>query len=98
LVKPLSCWLLTLLLLRAAPLPASQPDESHKPGPTPTLMLARGICVDRQVRTIPPEVGMRVDRDDVRLIDNEASARGNLAASAAEEERLPGALARPPLI
>ncbi len=65
-VKPLSCWLLSLLLLRAAPLPASPPDESHKHEPTP--MLARGICVDRQVRTIPPEFGMRVDREDVRLI------------------------------
>jgi hypothetical protein len=56
-VKSLSCLLLTLLLLRAATLLASTPDESHKR--EPTLTLARGTCVDRQVRRIPPEVGMR---------------------------------------
>jgi hypothetical protein len=65
-VKLLCCLLLTLLSIRAATLLASTPDESHKG--EPALTLARGICVDRQVRRIPPEVGMRVDRDDVRLI------------------------------
>jgi len=64
-LKPLSC-LLFSLLLSAAPLLARPPDESRKP--EPRLTLARGICVDRQVRRNPPEAGMRVGRDDVRLI------------------------------
>ncbi len=64
-VKSLSCSLLTFLLLRATLL-ASPPGESNRH--EPTLTLARGICIDRQVRTMPPEAGMRVDRADVRLI------------------------------
>ncbi len=65
-IKSLSCLLLTLLLLRAATLLACTRDESQKH--EPALTLARGTCVDRQVRRIPPEVGMRVGRDDFRLI------------------------------
>ncbi len=65
-VKLLSCSSLTILLLVQASLPASPLDES--PRHEPALALARGICIDRQVRTMPPETGMRVDRADVRLI------------------------------
>ena len=34
----------------------------------PVLPLRRGICIDRQFRTIPPESIMRIARDDIRLI------------------------------
>lgn len=33
-----------------------------------TLVLNRGICIDRQFRTIPPEPIMRITREDIRLI------------------------------
>jgi hypothetical protein len=32
------------------------------------LKLERGICIDRQFRTLPPEPIMRIARDDIRLI------------------------------
>ena len=35
---------------------------------SPRLALNRGICLDRQFRTIPPEPIMRITRDDIRLI------------------------------
>jgi endoglucanase len=38
------------------------------PPASPTLALNRGICLDRQFRTIPPEPIMRITRDDIRLI------------------------------
>lgn len=34
----------------------------------PTFPLDRGVCIDRQVRTIPPEPGMRITRDDLAII------------------------------
>ena len=38
------------------------------PPASPRLVLNRGICLDRQFRTIPPEPIMRITRDDIRLI------------------------------
>ena len=32
------------------------------------LRLPRGICIDRQVRAIPPEPGMTIHPDDIRLV------------------------------
>lgn len=43
--------------------------ESASEGPSRlTLRLQRGICIDRQVRTMPAEAGMRIQADDIRLI------------------------------
>jgi endoglucanase len=63
-VKPLVRFF-TLFLFGAAVALASPPGKSHERQP---LALARGICIDRQVRRMPPEPGMRIDREDVRLI------------------------------
>ncbi len=38
------------------------------PPARPALVLNRGICIDRQFRTIPPEPIMRITREDIRLI------------------------------
>lgn len=38
------------------------------PPAKPALELNRGICIDRQFRTIPPEPGMKFTREDILLI------------------------------
>ena len=65
-VKPLSCLFLIFPLLGLTPALAGTPDEQPPREPAPWL--ARGICIDRQVRTNPPEPGMRVGREDIRQI------------------------------
>ena len=62
-VKSVPFVFLAFLLLRTAN-PLAGENLQSEPAPA----FARGICIDRQVRTIPPEAGMRVDRDDLRLI------------------------------
>jgi hypothetical protein len=50
---------------------AAEPQSLAGPLPPPArlaLSLDRGIAIDRQFRTIPPEPVMRISRDDVRLI------------------------------
>jgi endoglucanase len=45
---------------------AAAPDGG---APTqPALTLRRGMCIDRQVRKMPPEPGMTIHADDIRLI------------------------------
>lgn len=55
-----------------AVLPAPADDWANHPQAPPPARLAlelnRGICIDRQFRTIPPEPIMRFTRDDIRLI------------------------------
>ena len=63
-VKSWVC-LLTLLSLGEAFALAGPRGESSRPKP---LALARGVCIDRQVRRMPPEPGMRIGREDVRLV------------------------------
>lgn len=58
---------LLLLAIRA------QSSEERAPAPQvspakPALVLNRGICIDRQFRTIPPEPIMRMTPADIRLI------------------------------
>lgn len=43
-------------------------SESFPPPARPALELNRGICIDRQFRTAPPEPGMRIAGEDIRLI------------------------------
>jgi endoglucanase len=51
------------------PTPARADDAGRRAPPARlALELKRGICIDRQFRTIPPEPIMRFTREDVRLI------------------------------
>ncbi len=60
---------LSFLVVAAAPMGMAVCAEPEAGAPSPlALKLERGICIDRQVRTMPPEPGMRVYRDDIRLI------------------------------
>jgi endoglucanase len=66
-MKGAASWVvLGLLAVVSAPAPAGEPGAGVPCEPPPWL--ARGICIDRQVRTRPPEPGMRVGRDDIRQI------------------------------
>jgi len=64
--RTLSLLYVALLLVPTARLFAGEPEGSGRP--KPALRLDRGICIDRQLRSIPPGPGMRVCRDDLRLI------------------------------
>ncbi|MBM4091627.1 MAG: glycoside hydrolase family 5 protein [Planctomycetes bacterium] len=46
----------------------AEDDRVTRPPARLALELKRGICLDRQFRTIPPEAIMRFTRDDIRLI------------------------------
>ncbi|MHB8973362.1 MAG: glycoside hydrolase family 5 protein [Pirellulaceae bacterium] len=64
---------LVALFCALAAVPACPEDPATNPHFTPpparlALALNRGISIDRQFRTIPPEPIMRFTRDDVRLI------------------------------
>ena len=62
--------LIELALLFPGRAPASEPPAVvSQVGPAePLLALDRGLCIDRQFRTIPPEAIMRITGDDIRLI------------------------------
>jgi hypothetical protein len=57
---------LTAVLCAAAPV--NGVAQSNPPSANLALELKRGICIDRQFRTIPPEPIMRITPEDIRLI------------------------------
>lgn len=56
-----------LIHLTLAALSLLRPGGARSESSAP-LSLHRGICIDRQFRTIPPERIMSISRDDIRLI------------------------------
>ncbi|MDX9972463.1 MAG: cellulase family glycosylhydrolase [FCB group bacterium] len=58
------------ILFLLAPAVASSDEAPSPPVPAAKLALRldRGICIDRQFRTIPPEPAMRIAAEDIRLI------------------------------
>jgi len=62
--------ILISLTLGALVAPAGETPAVPHPQPPARLALTlnRGICIDRQFRTIPPEPIMRITPDDIRLI------------------------------
>jgi hypothetical protein len=59
--------LLLLVPVRTRSCEASS-EVQQVPPAKPALVLSRGICIDRQFRTIPPEPIMRITREDIQLI------------------------------
>jgi hypothetical protein len=62
----ISTLFLTFLLAATAGAFAQGPDASSRPAPA--LKLERGICIDRQLRSIPPDPRLKTAPDDIRLV------------------------------
>ena len=64
--QSLTLLVVTLLVASTGMILADESDGSIRA--VPRLMLERGICMDRQLRSIPPEPRKTISGDDIRLI------------------------------